>query len=173
MVTVPCLPLCIPAKFVTSIGMPVQSRRRNAFTLLELMFAIVLLLMIVAIGIPSLRGFGKEDEMRRQFERIAKEIEDALAATRDEHTDYWIHLNEGNMLVSSAPAVDWDFLEQPTVGEGALRLLNREQDAPAVRLWRSGHAEPFELRWDGNGCHWVAAMGPLDRRVQIVEWQIE
>jgi len=153
--------------------MPGVVHCRKGFTLLEVILAMMLILMIAAIGLPALDGFSNERKMRAAFTSVADPIEDGMQKAREERIDYWIHLNEGNLLVTPAGEVDWDLNEKPTVGEGRLKLLDRDHDAPAVRLWASGHAEPFRLQWESNDGRWVVAAGPLDRRLRIVEWEVK
>lgn len=146
---------------------------QKGFTLLEVILAMMLILMVAAIGLPALDGFSNERRMRTAFTSVVDPIEAGMQQAREERIDYWIHLNEGHLLVTPAGEVDWEMNEMPTVGDGRLELLDREADAPAVRLWPSGHAEPFQLHWESEDGRWVVEAGPLDRRLRIVEWEVK
>ncbi len=150
--------------------MPAVVQRRNGFTLLEVILAMALIVMMMAIGWPALQGFGEEKKLQASFTSVAEEIEAGLQVARETGSDHWLHLHDGFLLVTDAP-----WWPEDAVGDGAtgeLLLLGREAAAGPVRLWASGHAEPFRLEWRGPGGRWVAGMGPLDQRLRIDEWEV-
>jgi len=146
------------------------SRSKSAFTLLEIILAISLFVIMLLLGWPAVSAFSNDRHLQTSFLSVADPIEQALDTARTQHIDHWIHLHKGSLFISTSPWND----DPPTAnsGGGRLRILDRDDDPRPVRLWRSGHAEPFRIEYRGPHGRWVAGMNTLDRQLRILEWEV-
>ncbi len=160
-----------------------MTRPHAAFTLVELMLTIAIVLMIVMLAIPSVGGMSAEKRLHETFEKfddLARKAQlNAISGQRS-----WV-LVWGEGVVSLQP-------DQPTpeerLNEGAgvredmalgedetlwlerpASLLPPKETPGEWTFWRSGTCEPVFVNYHGPAGSWRAQYNPLTGIGEIIE----
>ena len=153
-------------------------RRAAGFTLLEMVIAICILLLILALAIPSLNGVIADKRLRRSLNDFNDLVHQAQERSVSEHRSYL--LVWGDREVTLRPETfTKEEQEKPAAqflmarGEGAtLKLPSAlSKDPPGQWIfWPSGNCEPAMVSFkSGNGA-WVANYSPLTARAEIMSY---
>lgn len=153
-----------------------MKRRSSAFTLLEVMLAVGIILMMVLLAVPSMEGIFGEDELRKsfdEFDAFAQQAQEEAMSGR--HTVKLVWTKDG---IVQAPDVNMPAEEEEALPvlafpeKGAITLQR-----PAALLakapvewtfWRSGACEPARIIYDGPEGGWIAEYEPLTGRSKLI-----
>ncbi len=158
-------------------------RRQRAFTLLEITIVVFLILLLLAVGMPSLSGQLSRQRLQGTFDRF-----DALAATARKrsvaesraYTLVWTR--DGSVQLYPADlAADERKKRGPTdslvpAGNSADRderyTLVREASlannpANVWTFWPTGNCEPVAVRYEGPSGKWEAVYNPLSATASL------
>lgn len=160
-----------------------MTRRRAAFTLIEVMLAITIAIMILVIAIPSVSGMSAERRLIETFERFDKLARTAQFNAVSQQRSWVLVWAEGGIsLQPDEPTAE----ERANDGEGVREdmMLGEEEslwlERPASLLppketpgdwtfWRSGTCEPVFVNYRGPAGDWRAQYNPLTGMGEIVE----
>jgi type II secretory pathway pseudopilin PulG len=155
-----------------------MQRHRAAFTMLELLLAIALAVIILALAIPTLANVLGGQQLEGTFTKFEDFVRQAQTkAMKEKRTILIIWNKEGLTLEPEIPSADDAGVDPPKFAFGEAKLLLDRPFAlekkPSAEwpFWRSGTCEPVRITYEGNAGRWVADFDPLTGRGSIVEMQ--
>lgn len=153
-----------------------MNRRRAAFTLFEIMLAIAIAVLLLALAIPSLSGIFADEDLRKSFDDFNRFVQQAQAqAIKEKRTVLLVWGKDGIETLAEKPeAADGDATGPgfafPDHGSITLdRPAALEKKAPMEwAFWRSGACEPVRVYYESSAGKWVADYEPLTGRGMLV-----
>ena len=159
---------------------------QRAFTLIELMLAIIIAVTIMAMVIPSMRGMSADkrlDETFEKFDALTRKAQ--LKAVSQQHT--WtlawgprvITLRSTDAgpeeLQSGAAAPEnFTFDENESYELQRPATLLPPKNTPAeFTFWRSGTCEPVTVSYSGPSGTWTAQYNPLTGRGEVTDREVK
>jgi type II secretory pathway pseudopilin PulG len=144
-------------------------RSRLAFTLIEVVIAVFILMLLLAMAVPSLTGVLADKRLRRSLDTFNKMVHQAQERSISEHRPYlivWrsngIELRPEVLLKDDDPNPVATFpLER---GDSFTLNLTAAltKDPPAEWIfWPSGTCEPATVKFVGRDGTWMANYSPL------------
>src|SRR5881394_170774 len=153
-------------------------RRRPGFTLLELAIAVVLLVLLMMLAVPSMSGVMADRRLRKSldgFNAVVREAQERSMAEGRPYLVVWldkgIGLRPEGLMKGDDP--------QP---EMKLKIAKNESfkvwfpaalidDAPAEWIfWPSGNCEPATVTYQGRDGKWIANYSALTARSETVSY---
>lgn len=171
--------------------------RRQGFTLLEILIAIVLGLMLLLIAVPSVSGMFRERKVRETFQKFDEFVRSAQTlAVTERRTHVMIWDEAGIELVpldptapelaedsaASAPAAEPEAGAETAASffpftEGTWSL---QRPAALVKkpiwewpFWRSGVCEPAIVQFESEAGSWTAEYTGLSARGRITAMEVK
>lgn len=153
-------------------------RRTSAFTLIEVVISIFIILLLLGLAIPSLSGVLADKRLRRSLDSFNRLVYQAQEKSTGEHRPYllvWtkqaIELRPEVSLNDDDPAS----VAQYEIAKGESLTLNLTaaltKDPPAEWIfWPSGTCEPAEIKFAGHDGSWTASYSPLTARAQLIAY---
>lgn len=150
---------------------------RAAFTLFEVVLAIAIGLIMVAIFVPSINGVFKEQELTKTFEEFDNFVRDAQRKSIAERRTYVLVFEEDAIVLEPEEPTE-DESAGATMrlpyAEGAEITLARpaalEKEVPMEwYFWRSGTCEPALVSYKSDLGHWLVKYDPLTARSTLLE----
>jgi prepilin-type N-terminal cleavage/methylation domain-containing protein len=153
---------------------------RHGFTLLEIVVALVIALMLVTLAVPGIVGLLRERDLQRTFESFDEMVRRAQERAVAEGRGFRIVFSETGAILEPSDPRDEDAeaeVEQYAIGEDETLVLKRPAALLAEPLaewpfWRSGCAEPVEVKYTGAAGSWTAEYDALTVRGKLVETQV-
>jgi prepilin-type N-terminal cleavage/methylation domain-containing protein len=153
-------------------------QRARGFTLLEIVIAVSILLVILAVSVPSLSGVLADKRLRRSLDDFNDLVQQAQERSVAEHRAYLLVWGEKNVVLrpeaftkGEEPIATAQFsLERGDVLTLGLpsALAN---DPPAEWIfWPSGTCEPAVVQFKGRSGSWTANYSPLTGRSELVTY---
>jgi len=151
---------------------------RLAFTLLEIVIAISIMMVVLLLAVPSLNGVLADKRLRRSFDGFNGLVRQAQGRSVAEHRAYLIVW--GDKGVALRPEV-FAKKEKPTE-TAALPLAHGEAlklTLPAALtkkppgewiFWPSGICEPAIVQFKGRDGTWTADYSALTARAELVDY---
>ena len=149
---------------------------RRAFTLLEIVLVMVLITMLLAVGIPSMRGQLARQKLQSAFERFDTLAVEAQKRSVTDGEPYVLVWQKGGAI--RLYPVAWN-ADQRRHRDAAAAWLPGNSDErytlvhtaalaehPAAEwtFWPSGNCEPAAIKYAGDGGTWEAVYNPLSAR---------
>ena len=158
---------------------------QRAFTLIELMLAIIIAVTIMAMVIPSMRGMSADkrlDETFEKFDALTRKAQLKAVSRQQTWSLVWglrtITLRSSDATpeeLQGGEALQEDF----TYDENESYELQRPaallppKDTPAeFTFWRSGTCEPVIVSYSGPGGTWTAQYNPLTGRGEVTDREL-
>lgn len=153
-------------------------RTDDGFTLVELAIAILILVVILMLAVPSLNGVMADRRLRKSLDNFNEIVRQAQERSIAERRPYLIIWREGKIGLRA------EGLKQ---GEDrapvALLKLTKDEslkfsfpaalleDPPAEWIfWPSGNCEPARVTYRGRNGGWTASYSALTARPEIVAY---
>ena len=155
---------------------PTRPDRRCAFTLLEIVLAMCIVMVLLGVGLPSMRGQLARHKLQSAFDRfdtLAVEAQKRSVTDGEPYVLVW----QKDGAIRLYP-VAWN-AEQRRRREAAAAWLPEgsgerytlvradaltPQPAAEWTFWPSGNCEPVTVKYQGSGGTWEAAYNPLSAR---------
>src|SRR5215210_3925139 len=138
--------------------MQLRLHRSAGFTLIEIAIAIVILLVLMTLAVPSMSGVMADRRLRRSLDQFNAVVREAQERSITERRAYLISLENGKLSLraeglnkgeSPEPELKWKL-----GGGDALRIkfpAALVEDPPAEWIfWPSGNCEPAVVSFRGN-----------------------
>lgn len=159
---------------------------KRAFTLIELMLAIIIAVTIMAMVIPSMRGMSADKQLDETFERFDAITRKAqLKAVTQQHT-WSLVWGQGVITLRSTDATpeelqsgtaaseDFTFGEKESYDLQRPAALLPQKNTPAeFTFWRSGTCEPVIVNYSGPSGTWTAQYNPLTGRGEVMDREVK
>ncbi|MDD5350819.1 MAG: prepilin-type N-terminal cleavage/methylation domain-containing protein [Chthoniobacteraceae bacterium] len=152
---------------------------RSGFTLLEVILAIMIALVVMAVAIPSVTSALGESKAQKSFAEFDAMVREAHRRSVAEHRNYVIVWGRDN-TVSMRPEEPGNRAEAEGLqrrkmtagGEVELRLpaaLTANGAVPDAiwTFWTNGVCEPAEVRSKGRETKWSAVYNPFTARAEV------
>lgn len=153
-------------------------RRRPAFTLIEIVISIFILMLLLMLAIPSLSGVMADRRLRRSLDSFNHLVYDAQQRSTAEHRPYllvWtnkaIELRPEVLLKDDdpAPAAHYEISKGDSFKLNLTAALAKDPPAEWV-FWPTGTCEPAEIKFIGRDGNWTASYSPLTARAQLTAY---
>ena len=157
--------------------------KTSAFTLLELMLAVLIALIVMGIAIPSMRGLNAEKRLRESYEKVEALAYKAQTNAITQQRTWVLVWEKGQILLQpDAPTAEEkqagtaEGEETMAIGEDETLTMQRPasllppKETPGEwPFWRSGTCEPVTVAYDGPEGTWTAIFHPLTAKGEITE----
>ncbi len=152
--------------------------RFRAFTLIEIVLAVFILMLVLALAVPSLNGVLANKRLKRSLDEFNNLVRQAQERSVTERRPYLIVWSKKNVVVRpEAFAKDEEAKAtaefQLDRGE-ALTLslpaaLTKKHPAEWI-FWPSGICEPATVGFKGPAGSWMADYSPLTARPELTNY---
>ena len=165
-----------------------MSRNRAAFTLLELMLAVSIILVVMLVVVPSVRGMMAERRLHDTFEKFDTLARKAQLHAVTQQRTWTLRIDEGGIAIGpdeplpeeNSDSKDNATPEQISLGKDEGYTLLRPasllppKDTPSKwTFWRSGTCEPAIVNYSGPDGTWAAQYNPLTGHGEITDQQVQ
>jgi prepilin-type N-terminal cleavage/methylation domain-containing protein len=156
--------------------MPFHPRRHDGFTLVELAIAVVILVLLMMLAVPSMNGVLADRRLRRSLDGFNAIVREAHERSRSERRPYLITSYEGTIGLrpeglgrgeDPEPAVKLKLGKNESLRISFPAAL--VDDAPPEWVfWPSGNCEPAVVKYRGKDGGWTAEYSALTARAEVV-----
>jgi type II secretory pathway pseudopilin PulG len=151
---------------------------RRAFTLIEIVMAVAILMLLLLLAVPSLNGVLADRRLRRSLDKFNGLVYQAQERSIAEHRPYLIVWGRKNIQVR--PEVFRKDEEEQAAAQFALgssEALNLVLPAALLKeppaewiFWPSGACEPATVRFTGRDGTWTANYTALSGRPELIHY---
>ena len=155
----------------------------SAFTLLELMLAVVIAVIIMSIAVPSMRGLREERQLRESYSKLETLVYKAQSNAITQQRTWVLVWEKGQILLQPDSPTAEERQAGGAEGQETLTISEDEKytlQRPAALLpakevpgewpfWRSGTCEPVTVLYDGPYGIWTAQFNPLTGKGELTE----
>jgi prepilin-type N-terminal cleavage/methylation domain-containing protein len=154
-----------------------RTRRDNGFTLVELAIAVVILVILLMLAVPSMNGVLADRRLRRSldaFNAIVREAQTRSVAERRSYLIIWydgkVGLRPEGLLQgeNEEPAVKMRLGKNESLKVSFPAAL--EDSPPEWIFWPSGNCEPAVVSYRGKDGGWTANYSALTARAEVVAY---
>ena len=143
--------------------------RRNGFTLLEILLAIMIGMLLLAIAVPSISGMMRDQKLKETFTKFDDFVRQVQQKSIERGQTLVMVWEEGGITVAILDPSNPDDRtadEHFSFDDGAKWSLQRP--AALVKkpvwewpFWKSGACEPVIVNYEGSGGTWSAEYSGL------------
>lgn len=153
-------------------------QRLRGFTLVEIVLAVFILLLLLAVAVPSLTGVLADRQLKRSldgFNNLVRHAQERSVAERRAYLIVW----SKNKVVARPEALAQDEEVKATaefaLGRGELLKLSlpaawTDKHPAEWIFWPSGTCEPATVQFKGRSGSWTANYAPLTARAQVTDY---
>jgi Prokaryotic N-terminal methylation motif len=155
-----------------------QVNRRVGFTLLELAIAVVILVLLMMLAVPSMSGVLADQRLRKSLDGFNAIVREAQQRSIAERRSYLIVWYEGKIGLRP------EGLARGEKSEPAMRMKVGPNESfnisfPAALMddvppqwvfWPSGNCEPAIVKYHGRDGSWTANYSALTARSETVSY---
>ena len=153
-------------------------RNRQAFTLIEIAIAVFIMLMMLSLAVPSLRGVMADRRLRRSLDELNSLVRTAQERSVLDRRAYLISWQEDHLEVrpeafakgeQTAPTASMKLRRGDAF---VLQLPAALADDPPAdwAFWPSGTCEPAVVTFKGVDGTWTASFSPLTARPELTNY---
>jgi len=159
-------------------AMPLHRRRHDGFTLIELAIAVVILVVLMMLAIPSMSGVNADRRLRRSLDGFNGIVREAQERSMAERRAYLITWYEGKVGLrpeglrkdeSPEPATKMKLDKNESLKVSFPASL-MEKPPPEWIFWPSGNCEPVVVSYRGKDGGWTASYSALTARAEVVAY---
>jgi type II secretory pathway pseudopilin PulG len=154
--------------------------RRAGFTLLEICLVIMIMLLLVGLAVPSVRGLFAEQRLKQSFERFDDFVRRTqMRAVTERRAMVMIWDGEGITVQPDDPTAEDSAAEGDyfpfSEGTFALERPAALEKKPPVEwlFWRSGTCEPAIIHFEGDAGAWSVQYDPLTVRAAFLDQEVQ
>jgi type II secretion system protein H len=150
-------------------------RRNGGFTLIEMAIAVVILVIILMLAVPSMNGVLADRRLRRSLDEFNRLVRQAQERSIAEHRSYLIALGDGKVGLrpaallrgeDRAPVAMWKMAKGESLKFSFPAAM--VEDPPAEWIfWPSGNCEPAVITYRAKNGGWTAKYSALTSRAEI------
>src|SRR2546423_3803141 len=155
-----------------------QVDRRRGFTLVELAIAIVILVLLMMLAVPSMNGVLADRRLRKSLDSFNAVVREARERSVKERRPYLIVLFEGKVGLrpegvsrgeNREPEVKWKLTRNESLKIGFPAALV-DEIPPEWIFWPSGNCEPAVVTFKGTDGSWKANYSALTAQSETVSY---
>ena len=154
--------------------------RRDGFTLVELAIAVVILLVVLLLAVPSLTGVLADKRLRRSLDGVNKLVLQAQERSISERRSYLIVWRDKEFALRPEGFLQGE--ERKPVATLAFQKGDAftltfpaalEEDPPSEWIfWPSGNCEPAIVTYRGANGSWKAKYSALTARPELISYVV-
>jgi type II secretory pathway pseudopilin PulG len=153
-------------------------QRFRAFTLIEIVLAVFILMMVLALAVPSLTGVIANKRLKGSLDGFNNLVRSAQERSVMERRPYLIVWSKNNVMARPEVFAKDEKVRataQFALGRGELlklslpAALTKKHPAEWI-FWPSGTCEPAPVQFKGRSGSWVATYSPLTARPEITNY---
>ena len=153
-------------------------QRAGAFTLLEIVIAIFILILVLMLAVPSFTGVLADRRLRRSLDNFNSLVHDAQQRSLAEHRAYLISLGTKSVDLRPEAPLKEDSpnpVAQFPIGAGeAVKLVLlaalTKDPPPEWIFWPTGTCEPVEVQFTGHDGSWRAKYSALTAQPTLTNY---
>jgi type II secretory pathway pseudopilin PulG len=153
-------------------------RRVAAFTLIEIVLAIVIMLLVMLVAVPSLTGVMADRRLRLSLDKFNGLVNQAHEHSVAEHRPYLVELDKGSVEVrpevytkdeDPSPIADYSLPETDSISLKFPAAMVKNPP-PEWIFWPSGVCEPAIVDFAGRNGAWTVTYSPLNARPEVTKY---
>jgi type II secretory pathway pseudopilin PulG len=153
-------------------------RHWRAFTLVEIVLAVFILMLLVLLAVPSLNGVLADRRLRRSLDSFNNLVRQAQERSVAERRSYLITWDKDHVFLrpetfakgeENKPAAEFH-LDRGDVLKLVLSAALTKNPAGEWIFWPSGACEPATVQFDGPAGSWKADYSPLTARPELTNY---
>jgi prepilin-type N-terminal cleavage/methylation domain-containing protein len=153
-------------------------QERRAFTLIEVVISVFILLLLLLLAVPSLNGVLADRRLRRSIDGFNKLVQQAQQLSIDQRRPYLLVWHRGEIeLRPESFAKNEEKKATAILGLGrgdafTLKLPAALAKNPPAEwiFWPSGNCEPAIVGYKGPDGSWTAEYSPLTARSELTRY---
>jgi type II secretory pathway pseudopilin PulG len=158
--------------------MRLQPNRRWGFTLIELAIAVVILILLMMLAVPSMSGVMADRRLRRSLDEFNAVVREAQERSVTEHRAYLVVWQDGKLGMRAEGLLKGESPE-PTLKWKLDRSESLKIEFPAALIekppaewifWASGNCEPAVVTYRGKDGTWKANYSALTGRPEMLAY---
>lgn len=153
-------------------------RRRAAFTLIEIVIALFIMMLLLTLAVPSLSGVLADRRLRRTLDQFTSLVRTAQERSVAEHRNYLLVQDRQSLVVrpeaftkEEKPFTAAELqLDRGVALKFSFPAALRRDPPPQWIFWPTGTCEPAEVEYSGRNGHWSAMFSPLSARGSLTSY---
>lgn len=154
-------------------------RKVEAFTLVEIVIAVFIILLVLTLAVPSVRGVLADRRLRRSLDEMNRFVRLAQERAIVDRRTYLISWGKDHLILRPEAFMEDEDPEQPTAAmqlqRGDAYVLNLPaalaEDPPSDwAFWPSGTCEPAVITYKGPAGGWTANFSALTARGELAAY---
>jgi prepilin-type N-terminal cleavage/methylation domain-containing protein len=155
-------------------------RRRDGFTLIEIAIAVVIMVVILAMAVPSVSGVLADRRLRRSLDDVNRLVLQAQERSSSERRSYLIVWRDKQFALRPEAFVQGEDRKpvatlQWQKGESFSLSFPAaiEEEPPSEWIfWPSGNCEQAVVNYRGPSGTWTAKYSPLTARSELMKYVV-
>lgn len=152
--------------------------RARAFTLIEIVIAVAILMIILLLAVPSLTGVLADKRLKRSLDNFTSLVNEARERSVTEHRPYLIVWDGKGFDVrpevfakgeKPAPPPPSPFANSDAVKISFPAALTKDPPAEWI-FWPTGTCEPAIVQFSGRDGTWTASYSTLSSRPDLIKY---
>jgi Tfp pilus assembly protein FimT len=153
-------------------------QRLRGFTLVEVVLAVFILMLLLALAVPSLTGVLADRQLKRSLDGFNNLVRLAQGRSVTERRPYLIVWSKKKVVARPEGFAEGEEVKATAefaLGRGeALKLslpaaLTKKHPAEWI-FWPSGTCEPAIVQFNGRSGSWAADYAPLTARAKVTNY---
>jgi type II secretory pathway pseudopilin PulG len=153
-------------------------RRCRAFTLIEMVIAVFILMLVLLLAVPSLNGVIADKRLRRSLEGFNNLVRQAQGRSVAERRAYLIVWREKEIVLrpevfakdEKAKVLSEFQLDRGDVLKLTLPAALTKNPPAEWIFWPSGTCEPAVIEFSGRDGSWSASYSALSARAELTDY---
>ena len=153
-------------------------RRAGGFTLIEVAIAVLIMMIVLMLAVPSINGVLSDRRLRRSLDDLNGLVRQAQARSMAERRSYLIVWHDGGLALRPEGFIKGDDpspVATLKLGKGESFKLSfpaaLADDPPAEWVfWPSGNCEPAVVKYRGANGGWTARYSALTARAELTDY---
>jgi type II secretory pathway pseudopilin PulG len=153
-------------------------QRKQAFTLIEIVLAVFILMLLLSLAVPTLHGVIANNRLRRSLDSFNDLVRQAEELSVKEQRSYVMVWAKKKVLLRPETFLrDEEVKATAELNLGAREVLKLSLPAALVKdppaewiFWPSGTCEPAIVEFNGAAGSWQANYSPLTARPELVKY---
>jgi type II secretory pathway pseudopilin PulG len=154
------------------------SRSSPGFTLIEIVFAIFIMVMLLLLAVPSLNGVLADRRLRHSLDNFNSLVREAQEHSVSEHRAYLIVWGENDVFVrpeafakdeEHSPIANFPLDRGSTLALSFPAALTKKQPGEWI-FWPTGTCEAAVIHYEDHAGKWTESYSPLTAQGELLNY---
>jgi type II secretory pathway pseudopilin PulG len=150
-------------------------RRASAFTFIEIVLAVFILMLLLSLAVPSMQGVVADKRLRRSLNKFNDLVRQAQERSVKEQRAYLIVWGDKKVLLrpeelskedEAKPTAEYALTDEDVLGLGLPAALIKKPPGEWI-FWPSGTCEAATVNFKGAAGSWTAKYSTLTCRPEL------